>query len=477
MMRSSVPAERGGQASHEPRAPTRVGAAGGLTRDHVLALRAAAGNRAVARLLAPRARLARVPAKSSDDDWVVHPEAMKFLGGKLKALYQAIPRRDRIRLKARGTVAIGIARHDGDVRLVYTVNQNGGSAEFHAAAEKLDLHRWVYDSGIDGRGAVGAPNDAEQLMTGFAEDNEVTLDGMVVSRRLCKDCATVVPAYGGGRLRVAEVPDTADLPNPYNPPSRLTPPARTAGGTTGARPPNAPASNPPSAPAKVAVDDPGLRGTVIKGTQTEHVPSGTVFHGGSELPPGSVFAEPYPIIAAEPPIIAVRPASLEGSPPVAAKPQVNAPEPPIHVPGKAASVKGVVRAALVPVGIMGASVLAGFLVGWYQKKQFQDEWEARMHDVEGCLQASLPALRRAHRPGTPLFAVVEIDIDTGTSYMGEGGWTSNAPGVAVHAIQVTERYAFPSSGIADKSAWWTMLLGFSYKTTRVTFSFPLPNDH
>ena len=82
---------------------------------------------------------------------------MKFLAGKLRQLYAAIPRRDRIQLKADGTVAIGLATVDGTPRLVYTVNNNRGSRAFHAAAERLDLFRWTYDPGVLGRGPVGRP--------------------------------------------------------------------------------------------------------------------------------------------------------------------------------------------------------------------------------------------------------------------------------------------------------------------------------
>ena len=301
---------------------TATASAAGL-RERVLALQRAAGNRAVARTIGPRLRLAREPKTPPKQGWVIHPEAMKLLVEKMRALYEAIPRRDRINLKSRGTVAIGMATVDGDVRLVYTVNNNRASQAFHAAAEKLDLHFWRYDSGVKGRGPIGAPNDSEQLMLGFSEDNGAPIHGMVVSREECADCATVITGYGGEELRVAYVPDTADLPNPRNPPSRATPPAKTAAGEldTGKTPPKPPPGKPPSGSPKVIVDDTALRGQATKGTTTTHVESDV--HGTTELPPGSVFARKNPLwdpVEVEPPIIALPPQKAPAGPPTTAPP-------------------------------------------------------------------------------------------------------------------------------------------------------------
>lgn len=241
----------------------RGGAVGAM-----LALQRTAGNRAVSRLVAGRRRLDREP-KSAGDGWTIHPEAQRFLEGKLKALYEAIPRRDRIDLKANGTVAIGMADVDGDVRLVYTVNGNRGSRAFHAAAERLDLHRWRYDSGVKGRGSVGAPNDAEQLLFGFSEDHHARLYAAVVSRRLCEDCATVVEGHGG-RVRVVVVPDLADLPNPRQPLTKATPPAQTVSGEIDTKPPTVkppivkpPATDPPTVRSP-ATEPSAAEPTVVK---------------------------------------------------------------------------------------------------------------------------------------------------------------------------------------------------------------------
>jgi hypothetical protein len=134
------------------------------------------------------------------------------------------------------------------------------------------------------------------------------------------------------------------------------------------------------------------------------------------------------------------------------------------------------RGALVPAGYMGLSFLTGLLVAWYQNERFKEEWADRMAWVENWLHIYLPAIRPNYPAGTQLFAVVEMDIETSDAYMAEPGWQANAPGLKVHAVRVTTASVPDKSEIVDKSSRWTMLLGFSYETQRVTFSFPLPSD-
>ena len=386
---------------------------------------------------------------------------MKFLAEKLRQLYVAIPRADRIQLKANGTVAIGMATVDGTPRLVYTVNNNGGSAAFHAAAERLALFRWTYDPGVQGRGAVGAPNDAEQLMMGFSKDNRAPLHGIVVSRTPCRDCATVIPAYGGGRLRLEHIPDTADLPNPRNPPSRLNPPAQTVHGEIDTKkPPGAPPGRTLSGPTKPP-----------------------------DLPPGSVFARNRPVFEQiDKPIIALpKTAPAQPPPPSPAttstttttKPTTTNAAPTATTPSSTPPPLGTVRAAIVPTAMIGANFLAGLAISWYANKQFQRSWAEAMQGVESWLRLYLPAYRPSFAPGTPLFAIVQLDVGSGSMYMGpRGGWTGTAPSVKVEQIRVVDYPLVTPYGRTwiEKSPWWTMLLGFSYKSTHVRFSFPLPEE-
>ncbi|MFK0158108.1 hypothetical protein ACIQVK_39325 [Streptomyces sp. NPDC090493] len=155
----------------------------------------------------------------------LHPDARAFLDDKLRKFYELIGTRERIRLKRNSTVAIGLVTLDGDPRLVYTIAANRGSKKLFQAAEQLDLVWWTYDTGVEGRGAVGAPNDAEQLMIEFARDHHATVHGMAVSRRLCADCASVVTVTardGTTRTRysVSVVPDPIPIPRKAAPKSR-----------------------------------------------------------------------------------------------------------------------------------------------------------------------------------------------------------------------------------------------------------------
>lgn len=159
----------------------------------------------------------------------IHPAAMEFLVGKLRSFFELLSPAARIRLKRNLTIAIGMATVDNEPRLVYTVAGNATSPEIRAAAEELDLHRWTYTSGVKGRGAVGAPNDAEQLMTEFATDNDAELHGMAVSRRVCPDCGEVIPEHGHGQVKVTVVEDPIEVP-------RRGTPKGPAGGPTSAGP-------------------------------------------------------------------------------------------------------------------------------------------------------------------------------------------------------------------------------------------------
>ncbi|MEU6534893.1 hypothetical protein [Streptomyces sp. NPDC047000] len=159
------------------------------------------------------------------DTGTLHPDAQAFLDGKLRKFYELIGTQERIKLKRNSTIAIGLVTLDGDPRLVYTIAGNRGGKKLFQAAEQLDLVRWRYDTGVPGRGAVGAPNDAEQLMIEFARDHDAVVHGMAVSRRLCADCASVVTVTardGTTRTRysVSVVPDPIPMPREAAPKSR-----------------------------------------------------------------------------------------------------------------------------------------------------------------------------------------------------------------------------------------------------------------
>lgn len=278
--RVPAPGETGGRRKDGP--PPAVPA----SRDSVLALQRAIGNRAVTglagrgpssdrrlmrdtgatavvlqRAAAGKLVLAREPKRAEDaqrrDEVTrgdrVHDEAMEFLEGKMKALYSSLSSKERAKLRPSGgddTIAIGMIVDVNDPketpRLVYTTAGNRASEELQAATEKLGLTRWVVDPNIKekpkkkrGKATgkqpaetkppiVHGPNEgpptltgglehAEQLIVLGAENEEVSLRALVVSRALCHDCPFELSEHNQGRITISVVlddaPDAPQLPN------------------------------------------------------------------------------------------------------------------------------------------------------------------------------------------------------------------------------------------------------------------------
>lgn len=115
---------------------------------------------------------------------------------KLREFYSRLGTKGRQTLKGYGTLAIGVLRIDGAVVFAYTTASNknvrGGEKVMNRIAKKMGLLRLTPDSGVPGRGGVGAPNDAEQLLILEAESQGYKIRAIAVSRRLCADCAVVV---------------------------------------------------------------------------------------------------------------------------------------------------------------------------------------------------------------------------------------------------------------------------------------------
>jgi hypothetical protein len=104
------------------------------------------------------------------------------------------------------TVAIGlVVDDDGQQTVVYTVSGNWTNDQLRAAAKKVGIQRWETQPRAAGRGAVGAPADAEQLMVEAAGEANFTIGGMAVSRAVCPDCKEELSSYEHGPIRVIEV--------------------------------------------------------------------------------------------------------------------------------------------------------------------------------------------------------------------------------------------------------------------------------
>lgn len=91
---------------------------------------------------------------------------------------------------------------DGDAHLVYTVSNNWINPVLRQQAEQLGLTRWEATPATAGRGDVGAPGDAEQLMIEAAETNHFRIAAMAVSRIVCADCQEAIRNYADGPIQV-----------------------------------------------------------------------------------------------------------------------------------------------------------------------------------------------------------------------------------------------------------------------------------
>lgn len=127
---------------------------------------------------------------------VLHPLAEEDLVEKFAELYARLPEKVRNRLLKRDTVAMGIAVDtDGDPHLVYTVAGNRRYKALDQTAEELGIMRWDPRERATGRGAVGAPTDAEQLMI-EGQDPEMKVVAIAASRIVCKDCGPAMEDEG-----------------------------------------------------------------------------------------------------------------------------------------------------------------------------------------------------------------------------------------------------------------------------------------
>jgi hypothetical protein len=127
----------------------------------------------------------------------IHPAAMADLRDRLSRLYSMLSAKERYKLDRNSTISLALITEISDKaasqpRLVYTVAGNRSSKEIQHAADEIGLVRWTPRARAEGRGAVGAPNDSEQLLFEGAEANHFRVWGMVVSRRACRDCANLI---------------------------------------------------------------------------------------------------------------------------------------------------------------------------------------------------------------------------------------------------------------------------------------------
>jgi hypothetical protein len=135
----------------------------------------------------PRRRVAILApgGKPVHEDLIAHMEALML------KLYEALEPQDRCELNRWGTVAIAQVMVDRQPRGVFTTNSNRAGAVVRAA-QAVGLVRWTYNPGVKGRGDVGAPNDAEQLLVEYATNKGYPIHILAVSRDPCPDCREVL---------------------------------------------------------------------------------------------------------------------------------------------------------------------------------------------------------------------------------------------------------------------------------------------
>ena len=233
-----------------------------------------------------RSRVMRQPPTTPPQQRVAHPSVMQDIEGKFAQLYTKLSPKARYRLNRNITIAIGVVTEKSDKaandpRFVYTLSGNASSKDIDAAADELGLFRWKPTARAEGRGAVGAPNDAEQLLTEGAEDFDIWAVG--VNRRLCPDCAM--------HMKDAEIPAQAFPDGAFRQGGALykyQPPA--GGGEEGGGEPAAVApggQGKQTTPPKTQGDPEPPSGTPPTATKTPGGTGAQSEHEGGETTPGT----------------------------------------------------------------------------------------------------------------------------------------------------------------------------------------------
>jgi hypothetical protein len=135
--------------------------------------------------------LARAPDKHQHGS--SRSESLAELHDILVKLLKSLDRKTQLCVMGFKTIALGLVEATDETgsafqTLVYTASGNWGSADLEAKAAALGIFRGNPRARGEGRGANGAPEDAEQLMIEDADQQGSDLLGMAVSRKPCCDC-------------------------------------------------------------------------------------------------------------------------------------------------------------------------------------------------------------------------------------------------------------------------------------------------
>lgn len=141
----------------------------------------------------------------------ITPQDMQNLHTYTTELMNGLDEQTRGEIIVNGTLVVGLVQDpDGELTLVFTTNNNRNYKGLEEAAEKLGITRWTATPRAKGRGDVGAPGDAEQLMIEAADANGFSVEGMAITRKLCVDCKHAVEAEGAEGIPTVKV----DIPPP-----------------------------------------------------------------------------------------------------------------------------------------------------------------------------------------------------------------------------------------------------------------------
>ena len=123
----------------------------------------------------------------------------------MQRLFSRLPPKVRDSIYDWRTVAVAEVRAPGEPGsfIVYSVSGNKNLKALQTAAEELGIMYVDAEPRVKGRGEVGSPGDAEQILMDATEANSLKIRGPIVaSRKVCPDC--VAAGEAEGRELVAE---------------------------------------------------------------------------------------------------------------------------------------------------------------------------------------------------------------------------------------------------------------------------------
>jgi hypothetical protein len=123
--------------------------------------------------------------------------SLRELHDILVELLTSLKRRTQLSVRGWKAIAVGLVEGVDEKgaafqTLVYTASGNWKNVDLESQAAALGITRWIVGARDVGRGAAGAPGDAEQRMIDGQDEADMRLLGMAVSRDPCLDCVEAI---------------------------------------------------------------------------------------------------------------------------------------------------------------------------------------------------------------------------------------------------------------------------------------------